>query len=48
MEVRETYGLGVESVEVGRLQNWVPMTRQVAVALIIGHHEDDIGPRLSE
>ena len=42
MEVRETSTLGMEFVQVGGLQERVPMTTKVAIALVIRHHQNNV------
>ena len=42
MEVGEAHPLGVQSVEVRRLQHRVAVGGHVAVALIVGEDEDDV------
>ena len=43
MEVRQPNTLGVELVEMRRLDDRVAMAGEIAVALVVGHHEDDVG-----
>ena len=43
VEVREANALISQPVEVRRLQHGVAVTREVAVALVIGDEEDDVG-----
>ena len=43
MEIREAHGLGVEAIQIRRLEDRIPVTGQIAVALIVSHHEDDVG-----
>jgi hypothetical protein len=42
VEVGEPHALGVEAVEVRRLEDRVAVTGQVAIALVVGDNEDDV------
>lgn len=42
MEINKSHRLGMKTVEVGRLENGIAMTAKVAVALIVGHDENDV------
>ena len=44
MEIGQAYGLAMQTIEIGCLEDWIAVTAQVAIPLIIGHHQDDIGP----
>ena len=48
MEVREPHALGMQLVEVGRLEHGIAMRGDVAVALVVGEDEDDVGPFASD
>ena len=43
VKIGETHALVVQPVEIGRFQNRVAVTRQIAVALVIGQNKNDIG-----
>ena len=43
MEVREPDALGVQPVEMRRLQHRIPVNGQLAVALVIGDEDEDVG-----
>jgi len=42
VEVCQAGGLCVQGVEVGGLEDWVAVTAQVAVALVVCDDEDDV------
>lgn len=44
MEVGKAHALVVQPVEVRSLEHRVAVARQVAVALVVGQNEDDVGP----
>src|SRR5436305_14910170 len=47
MEVRKTHALIVQAVEVRRLDQRITVARDVAIALIVGEDEDQVGaPRM--
>ena len=46
MVVGEDGGLGVEFVEVGGLDDGIAVAGEVAVALVIGDDDDDVGAGL--
>ena len=43
VEVGQADGLGVQAVEVRRLEDRIAVAREVAVALVVGHDDDDVG-----
>lgn len=47
MVIRENGGLGVEFVEIGSLDNGIAVAGEIAIALVIGDDDDDIGARLA-
>ena len=44
MEVGKPHGLSIELIQIRSLENRIPVTGQIAVTLIVSHHEDDVGP----
>ena len=42
MEIGEAHALGVEEVEVGRLEDGISVGGEIAVALIIGEDEENV------
>ena len=48
MEIREANAFGVELVEVGRLNEGIALAAQIAVALVIGQDQDDVGTVLRQ
>lgn len=44
MEIGQSNGLGMEFIEVGRLNDRVAVAGEIAIALIISHKDDDIWP----
>ncbi len=45
MKISQPDALSVQGVEVRRLDNGIAETAEVAVALIVGHDQDDVGAR---
>ena len=45
MVVGQSNALAVEFVEVRSFQDGVPVNGEFGVALVIGHHDDDVGLR---
>jgi hypothetical protein len=43
VEVPETHAFAVEAIEVGRFENRIAVTGQVAEALIVRQQEDNVG-----
>ena len=43
VKIGETDGFVVQTIEVWCFQDWVAVATQISVALIIGHHQDDVG-----
>ena len=43
MEVREPHRVGMESVHVRRVDDSIAVAAEVAVALVVGDHQDDVG-----
>jgi hypothetical protein len=43
MEILEAHRLGAQAVEVRRLEDRVAVGRDVAIALVVGQEEDDVG-----
>ena len=43
MKISETHRFRVQSIEVRRLEGRITVTRKVAVPLVIGHHQNDVG-----
>ena len=44
MVVGETKGTAVEAIEMRRLDDRVAVTAEFPIALIVGEHEDHVGP----
>ena len=44
MEIGEPHTLGAEAVEVWGLNDGIPVHRYVAIALVVGHHQNHVGP----
>ena len=42
MKIGQADGLGMELIKVGCLDNGIAMAGEIAVALVIGHKDDDI------
>jgi hypothetical protein len=43
MEIGEADAFGMKAVDVGRLEDRIAMTRKVAVTLVVGQDENDVG-----
>ena len=43
MKVSQPNRFGGELIQVRCLENWISVTCQVAITLIVGHHDDDVG-----
>ena len=48
MIICQTYGLLKQLIQLWSLQNWIAMTAEISVALIVGHYEHDVGARLCQ
>ena len=44
MEIDKPHALLVQPVTVGRVDHLIAQAAQVAVSLVIGHDQDDVGP----
>jgi hypothetical protein len=43
MKVSEAYTFGIEMINIGRLDDGIAMTAQIAITLIVGHNKNNIG-----
>ena len=47
MKLGQPHALPPEPVEVGRLDHWVQVRGNISIALVVGHHVDDVRRRLA-